>query len=154
MNENDPVTRDKRQLRAVASNLNALDLAVQSQKLELEGIDLMRTLLPLFDQIEAVCRAFARRSVASARTQEDLVEGLSELAEQVGTSLGLEPIGTVGGQTHPGQHDVIDTRLAIDVPRGTILEVVQCGWIHQGKVLRRARVVAAVPSTPGPTDSR
>jgi molecular chaperone GrpE (heat shock protein) len=133
--------------RSAISGLGALELALQSQRLELESQSFARAILPLFDHIEAVCRGFAGLPAERQRERADAVAMLAEEADATVIKLDLRRIGSVGERFDTEEHEVVDTRTTPDVPRGTILEVVQHGWSYQGTVLRPAKVVAAIPAS-------
>lgn len=134
---------------AAVTNLRALDLALQSQALELERLDLARALLPLFEHIERVCRGFDRLPGDLRQQRADAVAMLAEVADAVRKEIDIERIGEVGERAERDRHDIVDARPS-PAGHGTVLEVVQFGWSSRGRVLQPARVVAALPSNEAP----
>jgi molecular chaperone GrpE len=78
------------------------------------------------------------------------VQGLSLVARRLTTlldQLGVRQIGTQGERFDPRWHEAITTEERTDVPEGTILRVVQPGYVLGERVIRPAQVVVArVPS--------
>jgi len=151
MTEDNPKPKSRRALDPVVSRLNALDLALQSQQLELEGQALVRTLLPLLDHIESICRGFDHLPPERQQARAEAVATLAEVADTTAGRMQLEPIGKVGERSDPDRHEVVGTRAAPGAAHGSILEVTRRGWSYQGRVLRPAQVIAAIPSEAGGT---
>jgi molecular chaperone GrpE len=124
------------------SALNALDLALQSQKLELDALESVRRWLPLLEQIEKVCRGFAELDPVTMRDRAGSVALIAEVAARAATESGLERISDVGARVDPARHVVVAATAAAGVERGTILSVEAVGWMFQGRVLAPARVIA------------
>jgi molecular chaperone GrpE len=55
----------------------------------------------------------------------------------------IDPTGQV---FDPAQHEAMAMQPAADVPPHTVLQVVQKGWMLNGRLLRPARVIVAAPA--------
>jgi molecular chaperone GrpE len=130
--------RDK-YLRAVAEAENARKWAerdTQARATENQR-RLLRQLLEVIDNLE---RALARPADAAALHQG--VEMTLRQLTRVLAQAGVERIGVEPGQPFdPSYHEAVEARTG-DVPQDTVVEVEQPGYLHDGVVLRPARVVA------------
>jgi len=68
---------------------------------------------------------------------------------------GLVEIDPAGQPFDPGQHEAMAMRPSAEHPAHTVLQVVQRGWLLNGRLLRPARVIvstapSAAPEDPGP----
>jgi molecular chaperone GrpE (heat shock protein) len=138
----DPVTR-----------LNALDLALRSQQLELDEMERIRRWLPLLDQIESVCRDFEHLDGDERARRAEGVAVIAELAEQAAGGCELERFGSVGERSLAERHEVIDTRPGQPADQGRIIEIRAPGWSFRGRVVRRAKVVTSV-LVPGESEAK
>ena len=127
---------------AAISGLNALDLALMTQKLELEWGDRLKGWLPLLDAVEKVCRDFDSHSVESLAQKAEAVSALAELAATSADRLELVRIEERNERVDPARHEVVATVIT-EGPKGIIVEVREWGWEFQGRTLRRAKVVAS-----------
>ncbi len=79
------------------------------------------------------------------------VQGLFLVARRLTTlldQLGVRQIGTAGEPFDPRRHEAITTEVRTDVPEGTILHVIQPGYVLGERVIRPAQVIVArAPST-------
>ena len=57
--------------------------------------------------------------------------------------MGVRQIGTAGEPFDPHRHEAITTEVRTDVPEGTILHVIQPGYVLGERVIRPAQVVVA-----------
>lgn len=57
---------------------------------------------------------------------------------------GVEPIDAEGETFDPTRHEAI-ARVPADAPEGTVVEVVQPGYVRDGEVLRPSKVTVAAP---------
>ncbi|MCX5051834.1 MULTISPECIES: nucleotide exchange factor GrpE [unclassified Streptomyces] len=83
-----------------------------------------------------------------ARDGEAYRGSLRLIAERFETALrgeGLEPIGVTGETAHPATHHVVEVRPSVSAAEDEVVEVLQRGYGHEGRVLRAARVAVAVP---------
>jgi molecular chaperone GrpE len=124
----------------------SLDLALESQRMETEIHDLAMALLPLLDGVENFCRGL------DCATQEAIaqkVEGLSllgDLADNLKAQIGLQRIGGVGEVVDREHYEIVDTLRGDDIPRGTVLKVIQSGWVFRGHTIRPAKVAVSSDS--------
>jgi molecular chaperone GrpE len=103
--------------------------------------DLLRTLLPVFDNLERAIQSAQRSSDVKAMT-----EGLTMVQRQFVDALGREGIArvaTVGKAFDPGVHEAIQQVETADHPAGTIIAEVQPGYTQGERLLRAAMVVVA-----------
>lgn len=142
MNQQKPRPQQK-QTNTTIANLNAIDLALESQKLQLETFEFLRELLPVFDGVLNMCRGLERLTPSEIVGKVEGLSILADVTDQALVGIGLARLGKVGEATDPSRHEVIDTRPSDDIPHGTVIEVLEHGWDYQGKVLRTARVVAS-----------
>jgi molecular chaperone GrpE len=107
--------------------------------------DLLRTLLPVFDNLERAIQSAQRSSDVKAMT-----EGLGMVQRQFVDALGREGIArvaTVGKAFDPGVHEAIQQVETSDHPAGTIIAEVQPGYTQGERLLRAAMVVVARPKS-------
>ena len=74
------------------------------------------------------------------------VQGLFLVARRLTTlldQLGVRQIGTAGEPFDPHRHEAITTEVRTDVPEGTILHVIQPGYVLGERVIRPAQVIVA-----------
>jgi molecular chaperone GrpE len=65
---------------------------------------------------------------------------------------GLTEIDPVGQPFDPGQHEAMAMRPSAEHPPHTVLQVVQRGWLLNGRLLRPARVIVSTAPAAAPTD--
>jgi molecular chaperone GrpE (heat shock protein) len=128
---------DKRRRPPMPQGLSELELALESQEVEVRARDRVIKLLPLFDRLNDLCR---RADHALGR---DELERLAELADQTARTCDLVRIDEVGQPTECELHEVVDTRLDPSRPHGTIVTVIEPGWLYNGFPVRRAKVVTS-----------
>lgn len=131
-----------RKLGSIAA-LNALDLALESQRLEAEQEVFLTHFLPLLDNVERLCRGLEHSTPEAVAERREALALLAEIGDQVANAIGLERIGKPGDIARGDLHEVVDTEPRADQPQGVVLDVVQFGWIFRGKLLRPAKVVAS-----------
>ena len=116
--------------------------------------DLLRSLLPTFDNLE--------RAVAHAGTAADLkalTEGLKMVMRQFQDtlgSLGIERVVTQGKPFDPAEHEAVQHVASNEVPPGAVVQELQAGYRWQGRLMRpdelerqlRARLDALGPCSP------
>ena len=125
-------------LRAVAEAENARKWAERdAQTRAIEGQRrLLRQLLDVIDNLE---RAITLPAEPAALRQG--VEITLRQLTRVLAQTGVERIAVEAGQPFdPLYHEAVEARTG-DVPQDTVVEVVQSGYLHNGVVLRPARVV-------------
>ena len=107
--------------------------------------DLLRSLLPTFDNLE--------RAVAHAGTAADLkalTEGLKLVMRQFQDtlgSLGIERVATQGKPFDPAEHEAVQHVASNEVPPGAVVQELQAGYRWQGRLMRPALVVVSKPSS-------
>ena len=97
--------------------------------------------LPLFDDLE---RAIA--SMPASLADSDWVQGIVLIGRKLQNTLqgmGVQRVGEVGKQFDPWQEEAIMYAPSAQYPSGTVTQVVQSGYIHDGKVLRPAQVIVS-----------
>ena len=107
--------------------------------------DLLRSLLPTFDNLE--------RAAVHAGTAADLkalTEGLKMVMRQFQDtlgSLGIERVATQGKPFDPTEHEAVQHVASDQVPPGAIVQELQAGYRWQGRLMRPALVVVSKPSS-------
>ncbi|GHO77527.1 protein GrpE [Ktedonobacter sp. SOSP1-85] len=102
---------------------------------------LLYHLLPVLDDLE-----LALRSAPAEMCPHSWVQGLFLVARRLESmldQLGVQRVGAIGEQFNPRWHETITTETHADVPEGTILDVLQQGYIIEEHVIRPARVSVA-----------
>lgn len=103
--------------------------------------DLLRALLPVFDNLERAIQSAQRTSDVKAMT-----EGLTMVQRQFTDSLGREGIAripTIGRPFDPGVHEAIQQVETSEHDPGTVIAEVQPGYTQGERLLRAAMVVVA-----------
>jgi molecular chaperone GrpE len=103
--------------------------------------DLLRALLPVFDNLERAIQSATRTSDVKAMT-----EGLTMVQRQFIDALGREGIArvpTVGRPFDPGLHEAIQQVETAEHAPGTVIAEVQPGYSQGERLLRAAMVVVA-----------
>jgi molecular chaperone GrpE len=106
--------------------------------------DLLRELLPVFDNLE---RAVVHAGQAS--DPKAVADGVGMVLKQFADTLGrigIKRVPTVGSAFDPAQHEAIQQLETDDHPPGTIVAEVQPGYAIGDKLVRAAMVVVAKPS--------
>jgi molecular chaperone GrpE len=107
--------------------------------------DLLRALLPVFDNLE--------RAIQSAQRSADVkavADGLSLVQRQFVEALereGIARIPTVGQSFDPGLHEAIQQVETEDHEPGTVIAEVQPGYRQGNRLVRAAMVVVAKPKS-------
>jgi molecular chaperone GrpE len=103
--------------------------------------DLLRALLPVFDNLERAIQSAQRTSEVKAMS-----DGLAMVQRQFVEALGREGIarvGTIGQPFDPGVHEAIQQVETADHAPGTVLAEVQPGYTQGERLVRAALVVVA-----------
>ncbi len=109
--------------------------------------ELLRTLLPVFDNLE--------RAVVHAEQTTDakaIAEGVRMVLKQFLDTLGragIKRVAGVGQPFDPVVHEAIQQVETSDHPPGTVVAEVQPGYIHGDRLVRAAMVVVAKPPSGG-----
>jgi len=107
--------------------------------------DLLRALLPVFDNLERALQSAQRSADVKA-----MAEGLSMVQRQFTDALGREGIArvpTVGKPFDPSLHEAIQQVESDAHAPGTIIAEVQPGYSQGERLVRAAMVVVARPKT-------
>jgi molecular chaperone GrpE len=129
--------RDK-YLRAVAETENARKWAERNAQARATDSQrrLLRQLLEVIDNLDRALMMPAEASGLRQGVDMTLRQLLGVLAQA-----GVERIAVESGQPFdPSQHEAVAVRTG-DVPQDTVVDVEQAGYMHDGVVLRPARVV-------------
>ena len=115
--------------------------------------DLLRAVLPVFDNLERAIQSAQRSSEVKA-----VADGLAMVQRQFIDALGREGIArvqTVGQPFDPSVHEAIQQVETSDHPAGTVLAEVQAGYVQGERLVRAAMVVVAKakPGDGGPSSS-
>jgi molecular chaperone GrpE len=105
--------------------------------------DLLRSLLPVFDNLERAIQSALRASEVKG-----VADGLSMVQRQFVEALareGITRVPTVGQPFDPGVHEAIQQVETAEHAPGTILAEVQSGYLQGERLLRAAMVVVAKP---------
>ncbi len=106
-------------------------------------------LLPVADSLALALESTAKTDAATlAQGQEATLRLLQKAFERAGLTV-VDP----EGQTFdPAQHEAMAMRASAEYPPHTVLQVVQKGWLLNGRLLRPARVIVSaateVPDIP------
>jgi molecular chaperone GrpE len=109
--------------------------------------DLLRVLLPVFDNLERALQSAQRSSDVKA-----MADGLKMVERQFVDALGREGIAripTVGRPFDPSVHEAIQQVETGEHEPGTVLAEVQPGYTQGDRLLRAAMVVVAKPKADG-----
>ena len=109
--------------------------------------DLLRTVLPVFDNVE--------RAVQSAQRALDVkavADGLSMVLRQFVDALGragIKKIPTIGTAFDPSVHEAIQQVESTEHAPGTVIAEVQPGYVQDERLIRAAMVVVAKAKSGG-----
>lgn len=132
-------------LRALADLQNYRKRVAQdvAQQRKFANENLLCDLLPITDNCnQALC------AMGSSDDLEGLIKGVEMIINQLQYFLecnGVEQVDTVGEQFDPQKHEAVEAVPRDDVAENTVVEVVQPGYLLEGRLLRAARVKVAVP---------
>jgi len=107
-------------------------------------------LLPVADTLDLALRSAAG---ADAATLVQGQEATLRLLLKAFESAGLVPVEPEGEPFDPALHEAMAMQPSPDSPPHTVLQVVQKGWLLNGRLLRPARVIVSTPQA-GPAASR
>jgi molecular chaperone GrpE len=108
--------------------------------------ELLRTLLPVFDNLERAVTHAEQTSDAKA-----IAEGVKMVLKQFQDALGkvgIKRIGGVGQPFDPLVHEAIQQIETGDHAPGTVVAEVQAGYAFADRLIRAAMVVVARPPSP------
>lgn len=107
---------------------------------------LIETLLPVLDGFE---RALAAHDDAGYENYRKGFELIYRQLENILAKKGLERIDAEGKMFDPNLHHAVERIDSDDYADGTVIGVLQAGYIFHGKVLRPAMVRVTANSSPG-----
>jgi molecular chaperone GrpE len=102
-------------------------------------------LLPVVDTLGL---AVESAGVADAATLAQGQEATLRLLLKAFERAGLVPVDPAGQPFDPSQHDAMAMQPSADHPPHTVLQVVQKGWLLNGRLLRPARVIVSAEPAP------
>ncbi|PIE26467.1 MAG: nucleotide exchange factor GrpE [Micrococcales bacterium] len=97
----------------------------------------MEALLPVMDDI------------AAARQHDELTGPFAAIAEKLDGVLrrfGMESYGEEGAPFDPAVHEALMQNESDEVTEPVVAQVLQLGYMHQGRILRAARVAVSAPA--------
>jgi molecular chaperone GrpE len=113
--------------------------------------DLLRALLPVFDNLERAIQSSLRSTDLKA-----MADGLSMVQRQFVDALareGITRVSTVGRPFDPGIHEAIQQVATDEHAPGTVIAEVQPGYMQGDRLMRAAMVVVARPKAETPGDT-
>lgn len=120
-------------------------LGATTEKTRKDQAELLLDILEVMDSFERVFANVEPR-LESAERQARIWVGNFRSVRRVLDNLlkkhGVAPIEAPDRMAIAGLHTIVETREQLDMDDGTILEETQRGYLWQGKVLRKALVVA------------
>jgi len=142
--------QEERLLRALADLDNHRKRAArereEGRKYALQSF--VRELLPVKDSLE---RALDANSVEAGGESEAVREGIRltlRLWGDVLAASGVEEIDPLGQPFDPAFHEALSLRPAPEATPDTVVEVVQKGYLLNGRLIRPARVIVAGAEEP------
>jgi len=100
-------------------------------------------LLPVIDSLE---RAIASHADEGGNTEGSLLDGVSMTLKMFHAALvkfDVEPVDPLGGPFNPELHQAVSTQESSHVKPGTVLNVLQKGYLLNKRLVRAALVVVA-----------
>jgi molecular chaperone GrpE len=98
-------------------------------------------ILPVLDNLER-----ATTAAQQAGEKGPLVQGVTLVRQQFLDLLkrhGVTPIDAAGKPFDAGMHQALAQQPTAEVPPGTVMQVVEQGYLHHGRVLRPAKVIVS-----------
>jgi molecular chaperone GrpE len=112
--------------------------------------EILARVLPLYDVLEAAHEEILKGQAAGGAAPKSLSAHLESVAkgmelifkefEKLFDSVGIKPMEAEGKPYDHEWHDVMGTVERSDLEEGTVVEVLQSGYLLDGKVLRHAKV--------------
>ncbi len=112
--------------------------------------DLLKELLPVFDNLERAMQSAQRATEVKAVT-----DGLAMIQKQFNDTLprlGIARVATIGQPFDPTVHEAIQQVETSDHPPGTVVAEVQPGYLQGDRLVRAAMVVVAKPKGEQPAN--
>lgn len=133
-------------LQAEIQNLRSRQARELADARRYAGIDLMREILPVVDNIDRAIEAAGDQTEVTS-----LLEGFKLVRQQLVTALaqhGCKEIPAEGETFNPDLHQAILQQPSADVPAGEVMMVTQAGYQLHDRVVRAAQVIVSA----GPGD--
>jgi molecular chaperone GrpE len=105
--------------------------------------ELLKELLPVFDNLERAIQSAQRATEVSAVSQ-GLAMVLRQFTDTLGRS-GIQKVATIGNRFDPGIHEAIQQIETDEHEPGAIVAEVQPGYTQGERLIRAAMVVVAKP---------
>lgn len=139
----DAVDWEDRYKRLAAELDNTRKRLLKNAALEIENARdrIVLDMLPLADNLERIVEAGTRDPNITR-----WLDGVRITLQSFQSSLqkyGVERIEASGQMFDPELHEAVATRESEEQPSGSVLDVVQAGYLREGRLLRPARVVIA-----------
>ena len=112
-----------------------------SKLLEYEGVEIFNQLLPLFDDIERLLKAFYK---SKENVDDSLIKGTEMIQSKIDKFLSdwkVEAFGEPGDELDAELHDALMIRSDAGKKDEEILEVFEKGYRYKDRVIRHAKVV-------------
>lgn len=145
-----------RALRALADAENVRKRADREKKelRDLGGLDLAREMLGVADNLRRTVEAVPVEELGSNAELASLVEGV-ELTERdllkAFEKHGIEKLNPIGEKLDPNFHQAMVQLEDENHPAGTIVQVMQSGYVMKGRLLRAAMVAVSKGSAEAPS---
>mgnify|MGYP006280494641 CR=1 FL=1 len=124
------------------SALNALDLAMNSQEVEVDLDTVLKTLVSLLEAVRNSCNDIDNLGEQEWSARRERVAMLGELADRLLAGLPLMQTARPGIPVDKYLHEVVETLEGAREQRGTISKVIEQGWVFRKALVRRAKVIA------------
>jgi molecular chaperone GrpE len=136
-----------RLLRALADAENTRRRAAQSAEAARQRTiaDIMLEMLPILDNLQRAIAAASDRA-SEPTGSVSVIEGVRATEAMLVTALqrfGVRKVETVGAAFDPSLHDAILEQDPSSEPPGTIIDVIEDGYMIEDRLLRPARVIVA-----------
>lgn len=128
-------------LQAEMQNLRARQARELADTRKYAGIDLMREILPVLDNVDRAIEAGT-----NAPNAESLLEGFRLMRQQLVAALersGCVEMKAAGEAFDPDKHQAILQQPSADHPAGSIITVTQAGFELHDRVVRAAQVIVS-----------
>jgi molecular chaperone GrpE len=146
-----------RLLRALADAENTRRRATQSAEAARQRTtaDVMLEMLPILDNLQRAIAAASDRA-SEPTGSVSVIEGVRATEAMLVTALqrfGVRKVETVGTAFDPSLHDAIMEQDPSSEPPGTVIGVIEDGYMIEDRLLRPARVIVAGRSSNRATQS-
>jgi len=115
--------------------------AEESRKFALQSF--IHELLPVKDSLEQGLEAASTDAGQEAESLRQGIQLTLKLWQDVLTRAGVEEIDPLGQTFNPELHEALSIQESLDAPPNTVVEVVQKGYILNGRLVRAARVIVS-----------